>query len=92
MAKSEKAKVAFTITNTADGKKIQDAITEISNHKFQIDSHNQAIKDIRQRMVEETGIEPKFFNQLVSLYIKDNCAEVEASTEELIETYNAIFK
>ncbi|QIW87005.1 double-stranded DNA binding protein [Aeromonas phage Ahp1_CNU-2021] len=89
MAKQPKAKVEFNVA--ADAKALKDMIKEASDIKTMIEGQNDALKATKDRAKTELGLEPKKFNQLLSMYHKRTRDEVEANNEEIVELYDKTF-
>lgn len=82
----------FSTLSSAERDEVAKMVKETSNLKFQIESSNEAIKGYRERAKAEFGIEPKEFNQFVSLYHSDTRDEYEEKHTSILEKYDILFK
>ena len=78
-----------TITS-ADRKKVQKALQEMSDSFYQIESQKDLQKDIAQTMLDELGIPKKDFNRLAKIFHASNLVEEAARNEEFMEFAEAI--
>lgn len=75
-----------------DAEKLKDFIEEAMVAKEKMELFKGSIGDIRTHAKEELGITPKMFNQILNLRYKQNRDEVEDQNDELINTYDNLFK
>lgn len=86
---TKKEKVEFNAS--VHSKKLEQAIKEASDVKIQIESGNEAIKDIREMVKETMGLAPSEFNALLKIYHTQSREQVEEANQELLGVYDAIF-
>lgn len=80
-----------TFNPDEDGLDLEKMIGEAMIAKEQMELLKGSIADIRTRAKDELGVEPKMFNQLLTMHFKRNRDEVENNNEELLETYDQTF-
>jgi len=72
--------------------KLQNYIDESIRCKTKILDEQESIKVLRDSAVDELGIEPKMFTQLVSLFFNNNFEEKRAELEKLEEAISALMQ
>ena len=71
---------------------LKDCIREASNHKVHIESHNDAVKEIKDRAKTELGVDGKVFNKLLKIYHKNERDQFENENSEVVDLYDSTFK
>lgn len=87
MAKKEQ----IEFNEAVHGARLRELIGQASGLKFQVESANDAIKDLRNVAKDELGLTPKMFNKVLSIHHKGERDKVEAENEEVIGVYDAVF-
>lgn len=85
------AKVKVEFNPSIHGDQLEHCIRQCSDHKAIIEGANEAIREIRKAAIEELGIEGKLFNQMLTIYHKDQREKFESDSDDVLETYDAIF-
>ncbi|QFR56190.1 late transcription dsDNA binding protein [Serratia phage Muldoon] len=89
MAKEKKVKVEFDAD--IHGETVAKAIKEFSDQLIIIDGYKDNLKAIRDKCIEETGIDGKHFNRLMKLRHDSIRDRFEAENTEVVELYDKIF-
>lgn len=84
-----KEKVEFNVA--AHGEQLEHCIKQCSDHKAIIEGANDAMREIKKSAAENLGVDSKTFNKLLTIYHKDQREKFETESDEVIETYDAIF-
>lgn len=71
---------------------VKNAIIEISNSKIRIEAENDNIKEIKKRLKDEFELDTKMVNALAKLYHRQELDEFRATTDDVVEKYEEIFK
>ena len=82
--------MSFIVTNTADKKKIKDALFEISNCMTRIDAEKELIKDIINDLSDNFELPKKTVRKIAKAYHKQNFTQEVADSEEFQELYESI--
>lgn len=85
------AKDKIEFNASAHGKLVEEQVKRASDIKFQIESFNEQLKEIREYTKDQTGLKPADFNFLVRLYHTQTREKVEEQSEEILGVYDAIF-
>lgn len=88
--KEKKEKKIFNADT--DSAELATMIKEASNVQTMIDAEKDKIKDIKDRAKSELGVESSMFNALLKIYHKQERDAFETQSEEVVETYDRIFK
>lgn len=87
MAKKEQVE----FNEAVHGQRLRELISQSSGLKFQVESANDAIKDLRNLAKDELGLAPKMFNKILSIHHKGERAKVESENDEVLGVYDAVF-
>lgn len=90
--KKEFTEVTVIIKDDARRTRLQSYIDEVIRSKQKILDENESIKALRDSAVEELNIEPKMFNNLVSLFFNNNFEQKKAELERLEAAINALMQ
>lgn len=63
------------LNNSKDRAVLQNFLDEAVRCKVRISDEQESIKGLREEAMEKTGIEPKMFNNLVSMFYNNNFDE-----------------
>lgn len=85
------AKDKIEFNASVHGKLVLEQVKRASDIKFQIESFNEQLKEIRDYTKQQTGMKPADFNFLVKVYHTQTRDKVEEQSEELLGVYDAIF-
>ena len=86
------AKVKVEFNPQIHGDRLAECIKQCSDHKAIAEGANEAFAETKNVAIEELGVDSKLFTKLLTMYHKDQREEFEAERDEVIETYDAIFK
>jgi hypothetical protein len=78
------------LSNPVDKQKLHGYIDETVLCKQRIMDEQESIRGLRDTAVEELGIEPKLFNQLVSLFVNNSFDEKLQELEKLEAAIEAL--
>lgn len=79
------------LSNPNDKKKLQDAITEISNSMTRIDAERDFQRDAIIKVADDTGVDKKYVKQLATMYHKQTFVQVQTEREEVESLYEDLF-
>jgi archaellum component FlaC len=82
--------MSFNVTNSADKKKIKDALFEISNSMTRMDAEKELIKDIINDLSDNFELPKKTVRKIAKAYHKQNFNQAVADNEEFQELYESI--
>ena len=85
----KKEKIEFN--EAVHGARLKELITQASGLRFQVESANDAIKDLRTLAKDELGLTPKQFNAVLRIHHKGERNKVEAENDEILGVYDAVF-
>lgn len=85
------AKDNIEFNASVHAKLVEEQVKRASDIKFQIESFNEQLKEIRDYTKHQTGMKPADFNFLVKVYHTQTRDKVEEQSEELLGVYDAIF-
>ncbi|AIA64811.1 transcriptional regulator [Cronobacter phage S13] len=88
--KPKKEKKVFNADT--DSAALADMIKEASNVKTMMEAEGDKLKDIKDRAKSELGVESSMFNSLLKIYHKQERDAFESQSEEVVDTYDRIFK
>jgi len=71
-------------------KTLKDGIKEISAYMTIIDSQKNAIKDILDSVVDETGLSKKVVNKMAKVYHKNEYAKIIEEEQEFQTLYEGV--
>jgi len=77
-------------SNTADLKKIDAALQQISDSKTRIEAEQDHIKEVVTTINEDFGLEKKLIRQLAKVWHMRNYAEEVTQQEDFQEAYEAL--
>lgn len=75
-----------------DSEALKGLVEEAMDAKGKMELFKGSIADIRTRAKDELGVTPSMFNKLLNLRFKQNRDEVEDQNDELIDTYDNLYK
>jgi hypothetical protein len=81
--KKQHVEISTVLQNAATKAKLQNYIDEVLRCKAKILDEQQSIKTLRDSAVDELNIEPKMFNNIVSLFFNNNFEEKQDEIEKL---------
>lgn len=88
--KGDYKSIVDILANPSQRSKLQNYIDEAVRCKMQILEKQEDIKTLREGATEEINIEPKAFNQLVSLFYNNNFDQKKEELEKLVDTIDAL--
>lgn len=77
-------------SNPADRKKVNDAITEISNSLTMIESQRDNINQTLANLDEQFGLPAKYMRKVAKIYHKQNLVDVVSEFDEVESIYTVI--
>lgn len=83
--KKQFLEVATILQNDEMRSKLQNFVDEVLREKAAILDKQESIKVLREQAVETLNIEPKMFNNIVSLYFNNNFEQKADELEKLTQ-------
>lgn len=90
--KNQFVEVTTVLSDASKRAKLQNYIDEVVRCKAKILDENESIKALRESAVEELNIEPKMFNNLVSLFFNNNFQQRQEELERLSAAIDALMQ
>ena len=85
------AKEKIEFDESIHGESLRDLIKTASDNKLKAESYMDLVKRDRDAAKDELGVEPKLFNQLLSIYHKKTRERFESEKDTVVETYDSLF-